>query len=96
MSTHPDVSISHAKDQLPRLIREAEAGAVIPITRRGQTVAVLISHDAYRRMIPGRGAVWQRFEAFRTEHNLDELGLEPHEWLADARSLVEAREVSLE
>lgn len=43
-------SIAEAKDRLPKLVHEAEAGAVVEITRRGQAVAVLISTAAYERL----------------------------------------------
>lgn len=45
------VSISEAKDQLPRLIREVEAGAQVSLTRRGQPVARLVSEETYRKLL---------------------------------------------
>lgn len=43
-------SISEAKDRLPRLVHEAEAGAPVALTRRGKAVAVLISKAEYDRL----------------------------------------------
>ncbi len=36
-------SVSHAQSQLPSLVKEAESGATVGITRRNETVAFLIS-----------------------------------------------------
>lgn len=43
-------SISQAKDQLPRIVHEAEAGGAVALTRRGKPVAVLISKAEYDRL----------------------------------------------
>ncbi|MGH8680224.1 MAG: type II toxin-antitoxin system Phd/YefM family antitoxin [Burkholderiales bacterium] len=43
-------SISEAKDQLPRIVHEAEAGGAVALTRRGKPVAVLISKAEYDRL----------------------------------------------
>lgn len=39
----PTVSIADAKNHLPRLILQVESGAPVRITRRGKSVAVLMS-----------------------------------------------------
>ena len=44
------VSISEAKDQLPRIVHEAEAGSAVALTRRGKPVAILISKAEYDRL----------------------------------------------
>ncbi|TAN56879.1 MAG: type II toxin-antitoxin system Phd/YefM family antitoxin [Rhodospirillales bacterium] len=41
------VSIAEAKNHLPRLVQQAEAGDVVRITRRGKQVAVLIGENNY-------------------------------------------------
>lgn len=41
------VAISDAKARLPELVREAESGATVQLSRYGQTVAVLISQERY-------------------------------------------------
>ena len=43
-------SISEAKDQLPRIVHEAEAGGAVALTRRGKPVAILISKAEYDRL----------------------------------------------
>jgi prevent-host-death family protein len=43
-------SISEAKDQLPRLVHEAEAGRPVALTRRGIPVAILLSKAEYDQL----------------------------------------------
>ena len=43
------VSIAEAKNHLPRLVQQVEAGEPVRITRRGLPVAVLISEAEYAR-----------------------------------------------
>ena len=38
-------SVTQAQSQLPRLLREAETGALVGIARREETVAYLLSRD---------------------------------------------------
>ena len=38
-------SVTQAQSQLPRLLREAERGALVGIARREETVAYLLSRD---------------------------------------------------
>ena len=42
-----NVSVAEAKNYLPRLIHQAEAGTPVHITRRGKAVAVLLSENEY-------------------------------------------------
>ena len=53
------VSVAEAKNHLPALIHEAESSSTpVEITRRGKTVAVLVSRTEYvRRAKPKEGLV---------------------------------------
>jgi len=44
------VSIAEAKNRLTELLYEAEDGAPVQVTRRGQPVAVLVSETEYLRL----------------------------------------------
>jgi prevent-host-death family protein len=44
------ISISEAKDQLPRIVHEAEAGSAVALTRRGKPVAIILSKAEYDRL----------------------------------------------
>jgi prevent-host-death family protein len=43
-------SIADARNRLPELIHEAEAGQPVRLTRRGQPVAVLLADREYARL----------------------------------------------
>ena len=61
------VSVAEAKNQLPRLLREAEA-APIEIRRNDEPAAVLVSIAAYRRLAAKdrKRSVLAAFEAIRS------------------------------
>ena len=44
------VSIAEARNNLSKLVRAAEQGEPIELTRRGQPVVVLVSADTFRRL----------------------------------------------
>ena len=46
------LSIAQAKNELPAMVHEVEAGEDIGITRYGQPVAVVMSHDRYQALAP--------------------------------------------
>ena len=88
------VSIAQAKDQFSQLVHDAEDGGAVQITRRGRPVAVLVSAAEYTRL-QGTGTVfWERLDAFRQEHGLNESGIEPEEWLEGERAQVGGRDFS--
>ena len=58
-------SIAQARDQLPKLVRAAERGAVVELTRRGEKVAVLVSISTLARLEGGAENFWDRLMEFR-------------------------------
>jgi prevent-host-death family protein len=87
-------SIAEARSQLPRIVDEAEAGAEVELTRRGQPVAVLVSHREFERL---RGTHLQFRDAYRKfleKHSLDEIGVED-DFAASTRDRTAGRKVSL-
>lgn len=44
------ISIADAKNHLPALVHQAEAGHAVTISRRGKAVAVMVSVDEYVRL----------------------------------------------
>lgn len=64
MSKH--YSIAEAKNHLPAVIHEAEAGEPIEITRHGKPVAVLLSMSEYLRLRGARPDLWPAYEAWRS------------------------------
>lgn len=61
------LSVAQAKNGLPAIIHEAEDGEDIGITRYGQPVAVLMSHERYRTLAARSHGFRQALRAFMTE-----------------------------
>jgi prevent-host-death family protein len=49
-----DFSIAEVKSRLAELVRQAESGQAVRITRRGRPVAVLLSGAEYERLLAPR------------------------------------------
>lgn len=62
-----EVSIAEAKNRLPRLVRRAEAGETVRITRRGRSVAVLLSEREYDRLRNPRLAFFDFLREWRAQ-----------------------------
>ncbi len=74
-------TVHQAKTNLSRLIKEAESGKEVIITRGKEPVARIVPiSDASKDRVPGsmKGQLWSAPDAFEplTEEELRELGLE--------------------
>jgi len=69
------VSIAQARDRLTVLIRQAEAGGVAELTRRGEPVAVLLSTARYRALTEKPSGFRVSYEAFRKRLASEKLDL---------------------
>lgn len=67
MATMKTASIKQAKDRLPALVREVEAGERVTITRNGKPVADLVPH---RRQ---GGLDFSVIEKWKKEHGVDQI-----------------------
>ena len=75
-------SIVEAKQSLSRLIDNLEPGERITLTRRGKTVAVLLTPDDYARLAGEQHRPWwQVIEQFRQQGDLVELKDQEVDWL---------------
>ena len=55
-----EYSIAEARNQLSGLVHEAEQGRPVRLTRRGKSVAVLVSADEYERLSkPKKTVQWE-------------------------------------
>ena len=70
-------SIAEARRHLPTLVREAEAGKAVDLTRRGASVAMLIGRRSYDRLVTGRPGFAASFASFASDVDLDALALDP-------------------
>jgi len=89
----PSVSIAEARDQLPRLVHEAEAGTPVQITRRGRPVAVLLSTAAYERLASRPTSLWQGIRELRAACSAELSGADDP--FDDVRDPSPGREVEL-
>ena len=88
-------SIAEARRNLPSLIREAESGKAVELTRRGEPVAVLISCQVFERLTNGPRSFDDAYRAFSDSVGLAEMELDPGELFGDLRDSVPGRDVRL-
>lgn len=88
-------SISEARSNLPRLVREAESGNAVELTRRGEAVAVLIGRRQYERLTGQYRSFLDAYEDFTQDIDLIELGIDPDELFAGTRDQARGRDVHL-
>ena len=86
-------SISVARSSLSRLVREAERGKAVELTRRGEPVAVLIGHQQFERLTSRYRGFVEAYRDFSNQVDLSELAIDPDELFAGARERTPGREV---
>ena len=87
-------SIAEARSRLRRIVDQAEAGVEIELTRRGQPVAVLVSHREFERLRGTRVHFRDAYRKFLKTHSLQEIGVDD-DFAAGARDRTTGRKVSL-
>jgi len=87
-------SIAEARDNLARLVQQAETGKDVELTRRGKPVAVLIGHRDYERLVSGRRDFWDAYQSFGEAFDLSDLSIDPDETFEGARDRSPGRSVS--
>ena len=88
-------SIADARSNLPQLIRDAEAGQAIELTRRGEGVAVLIGLKQYERFTARTRSFSKALNDFRDAFSVADLDIDPDEVFADARDKSAGRDPKL-
>ena len=86
-------SIAEAQRNLPALIREAENGNEVELTRRGEPVAMLISYRAFRHLTSIRRGFVAAYRDFTTNIAISNLELNPDELFGDVREETGGREI---
>ncbi len=87
-------SIAEARSQLPAIVDQAESGIEIELTRRGEPIAVVVSHREFERLRGRRRHFSDAYRTFLASHALDEVGLEPN-FAASTRDGTAGRNVVL-
>ena len=85
-------STTDARRNLSAIIREAENGKEIELTRRGEPVANLIGIRAFNRLKSTQGDFATAYREFRETANLEDLDLNPDELYGDLRKEIAGRE----
>lgn len=88
-------SIAEARSNLPRLVRDAESGKAVELTRRGEAVAVLIGRRQYERLTGRYRSFSDAYEDFTQDVDLIELELDPDELFAGTRDDSRGRDIRL-
>ena len=88
-------SIADARNNLPQVIREAEAGEPIELTRRGEAVAVLLGLRQYEQLVAGTRRFSEAWEEFTRNVDLAELNLDPDAIFAGTRDDDPGRDAAL-
>jgi prevent-host-death family protein len=88
-------SIAEARSNLPQLVRQAESGEPIELTRRGESVAVLIGRKDYERLATRARRFSEAWKEFADGVELSELAIDPDEIFSDLRDPRPGREIGL-
>ena len=88
-------SIAEARKDLPKLVREAEAGKAVELTRRGERVAVLIGQKEYERLVSRSLRFSEAWSNFARDVELAELEIDPTEVFAGVRDRSPGRDDGL-
>jgi prevent-host-death family protein len=88
-------SIAEARSNLPGLVRDAEAGKAVRLTRRGEPVAVLIGRREYERLLSAGRGFSEVYEEFTREFDVRELAIDTDETFASVRDISRGRDVVL-
>lgn len=88
-------SIADARNNLPDLVRKAEAGKAVELTRRGEPVAVLIGRKQYDRLVTGSRRFSDAWDEFASQVDLAALDIDPDEVFAAVRDRAPGRETNL-
>lgn len=88
-------SIAEARSNLPKLIRIAEAGKAVELTRRGESVAVLIGRRQYDRLLSRSRRFSEAWDDFSRDVDLARLGIDPDAVFTKARDDSPGRDAGL-
>ncbi len=88
------VSVAEARQNFARLIKRAQQGKAIEITRRGEPVAVLLSATEYLTLTGERPSFVEATARIRDRMGVDQLGIGDEEF-EGLRDESPGREVSL-
>lgn len=87
-------SIAEARSHLPAIVDQAEAGAEVELTRRGQSVAVVVSRQEFERLRGKHLHFHDAYKKFLEKHRLEDIGVDD-DFVSSVRDRTPGRKVSL-
>ena len=90
-----EFSIAEARRNFSSLVREAENGRAVRITRRGEPVAVLIRNREFERHASAPRDFAEAYENFLESFPVEDFDIDPDEVFRDSRDESTGRDVSL-
>lgn len=87
-------SIAEARSHLPAIVDQAEAGAEVELTRRGQSVAVVVSRQEFERLRGKHLHFRDAYRKFLERHRLEDIGV-GDDFAPSVRDRTTGRKVSL-
>ncbi|MBW4572611.1 MAG: type II toxin-antitoxin system Phd/YefM family antitoxin [Tolypothrix carrinoi HA7290-LM1] len=87
-------SIAQARDRFAQIVHQAENGKPVEITRRGQSVAVVLSLSEYQRLIRENSKFGAELATFRQKYQISRLNINPDEIFDNVRDRTSGREVN--
>lgn len=77
-------SITEACRNLPRLVREVERGKAVELTRRGESIAMLISRRRFEQLASNYSGFGEAYRTFAESVDLANLDLDPDQLFSRA------------
>ena len=84
-------SITEARRNLPRLVREVERGKTVELTRRGASVAMLISRHRFKQLTSNHCGFTEAYRTFAESVDLAKLDLDPDRLFSGIRADMQGR-----
>jgi prevent-host-death family protein len=78
-------SIAEARDRFAQIVHQAENGKPVEITRRGQSVAVVLSLSEYQRLTRENSKFGAELATFRQKYQISTLNINPDEVFSNVR-----------
>jgi prevent-host-death family protein len=88
-------SIAAARSNLAQLVREAEAGKIVELTRRGEGVAVLIGRRQYEQLTSRFRPFSEVWDEFTRNFPPGDIDVDPDEVFRDVRDKDPGRDFKL-
>ena len=88
-------SIADARNNLPELVRQAESGKPVELTRRGEPVAVLLGRKEYDRLTAPSRTFGEAWDKFSRSVDLRQANIDPDEIFSDVRDDAPGRDTRL-